>query len=62
MYLAMNKTNKPHKGNFWDSETQSFYKWDELQELNETRRLYRLMQAEIERDYSAAEDPVTISK
>ena len=62
MYLAMNKTNKSHKGNFWDSETQSFYKWDELQELNETRRLYRLMQAEIERDYSAAEDPVTISK
>ena len=62
MHLAMNKTNKSYKGNFWDSETQSFYKWDELQELNETRRLYRLMQAEIEKDYSAAEDPVTISK
>ena len=53
----MNKTNKPHKGNFWDSETQSFYKWDELQELNETRRLYRLMQAEIEKD----KDPQPLS-
>ena len=62
LFIDMNKTTKSYKGNFWDSETQSFYKWDELQELHETRRLYRLMQAEIERDYSAAEDPVTISK
>ena len=30
-------TPMKHKGNFWDAETQKYYKWDELEELNKSR-------------------------
>jgi len=26
-----------HRGNFWDAETQKYYKWDELMELKKER-------------------------
>jgi hypothetical protein len=39
--------DKKHKGNFWDGETQQFYKWNELQELAETKKDYKLMENSI---------------
>jgi len=39
MYLVDEEKIEPHypttaqRGNFWDSETKKFYKWDELMEL-----------------------------
>ena len=39
--------HEEQKGNFWDAETQQFYKWDELQELAETRKDYKLMENSI---------------
>ena len=36
-----------HKGNFWDAGTQEFYKWNELQELAETQKDYKLMENSI---------------
>ena len=35
------------KGNFWDAETKEFYSWDELQELTETEKDYKLMESSI---------------
>jgi hypothetical protein len=44
MYLVEDDKVEPHvptpmkhKGNFWDAETQKYYKWDELEELNKSR-------------------------
>lgn len=44
MYLVDTGKVEPHvptpmkyKGNFWDAETQKYYKWDELEELNKSR-------------------------
>ena len=28
---------KIYRGNFWDAETQKYYKWDELMELKKSR-------------------------
>ena len=48
VYLIETKRLNPHippryrheqaqRGNFWDSETQQFYKWDRLIELQKSR-------------------------
>ena len=48
MYLVDNEKIEPHiprpverdqvyRGNFWDAETQKYYKWDELMELKKER-------------------------
>jgi hypothetical protein len=43
MYLIEEDKVKPHvpskvqRGNFWDAETQKYYKWDELMELKKSR-------------------------
>ena len=46
MYLIEEDKVEPHiptpvkktqRGNFWDAETQKFYKWDELMELKKLR-------------------------
>ena len=46
MYLIEEDKVEPHiptpvkktqHGNFWDAETQKFYKWDELMELKKLR-------------------------
>ena len=43
MYLVDDDKIEPHypttaqRGNFWDAETQKFYKWDELKELKKQR-------------------------
>ena len=46
MYLVEEDKVEPHiptpvkktqRGNFWDAETQKFYKWDELMELKKSR-------------------------
>ena len=44
MYLVDDEKIEPHvptpmknKGNFWDAETQKYYKWDELMELKKER-------------------------
>ena len=46
MYLVEEDKVEPHiptplkktqRGNFWDAETQKFYKWDELMELKKLR-------------------------
>jgi hypothetical protein len=43
MYLVGEDKIEPHypttaqRGNFWDAETQKFYKWDELKELKKQR-------------------------
>ena len=43
MYLIEEDKVKPHvpskvqRGNFWDAETQKYYKWDELMELKKER-------------------------
>ena len=48
VYLVESKKINPHippryrheqaqRGNFWDSETQQFYKWDRLIELQKIR-------------------------
>ena len=46
MYLIEEDKVEPHiptplkktqSGNFWDAETQKFYKWDELMELKKLR-------------------------
>ena len=43
MYLVDTDKVEPHypttaqRGNFWDAETQKFYKWDELMELKKER-------------------------
>ena len=43
MYLVDDDKIEPHypttaqRGNFWDAETQKFYKWDELMELKKSR-------------------------
>ena len=43
MYLVDDDKIEPHypttaqRGNFWDAETQKFYKWDELMELKKER-------------------------
>ena len=46
MYLIEEDKVEPHiptpvkktqRGNFWDAETQKFYKWDELMELKKQR-------------------------
>jgi len=44
MYLVDDEKVEPHvptpmknKGNFWDAETQKYYKWDELMELKKER-------------------------
>ena len=48
MYLVDNEKIEPHiprpverdqvyRGNFWDAETQKYYKWDELMELKKQR-------------------------
>jgi hypothetical protein len=39
--------DREQKGNFWDAETKQFYSWDELQELAETRKDYKLMENSI---------------
>ena len=39
--------HEEQKGNFWDAETQQFYKWDELQEITETKKDYKLMENSI---------------
>ena len=31
--------NQAHKGNFWDSETQMFYKWHQIEELKKIREV-----------------------
>jgi|TARA_R110000824_G_scaffold344805_1_gene531423 hypothetical protein len=49
MYLAMEIENE-QKGNFWDPESQEFYKWEDLMEIYETRRLYNLMVADIRQE------------
>jgi len=48
MYLVEDDKIEPHiprpierdqvyRGNFWDAETQKYYKWDELMELKKER-------------------------
>jgi len=46
MYLVDTDKVEPHlptriqhtqRGNFWDAETQKYYKWDELMELKKER-------------------------
>jgi len=43
MYLVGEDKIEPHvppmkhRGNFWDEETQKFYKWDELTELKKQK-------------------------
>jgi len=48
MYLVEDEKIEPHiprpverdqvyRGNFWDAETQKYYKWDELMELKKER-------------------------
>ena len=46
MYLVEEDKVEPHiptpvkktyRGNFWDAETQKYYKWDELMELKKSR-------------------------
>jgi hypothetical protein len=43
MYLVDEEEIQPYiptkiqRGNFWDAETQKFYKWDELVELQKMR-------------------------
>ena len=43
MYLIEDDKIEPHvpsnvqRGNFWDAETQKYYKWDELMELKKER-------------------------
>ena len=48
MYLVEDDKVEPHvprpvkreqvyRGNFWDAETQKYYKWDELMELKKSR-------------------------
>ena len=46
MYLVEEDKVEPHiptpvkktqRGNFWDAETQKFYKWDELMKLKKLR-------------------------
>jgi len=43
MYLVDKNKIEPyvppqeHRGNFWDAETQKYYKWDELMELKKER-------------------------
>tara|TARA_R110002050_G_scaffold262360_1_gene402588 strand:+ start:289 stop:504 length:216 start_codon:yes stop_codon:yes gene_type:complete len=48
VYLIETKKLKPHipprykheqaqRGNFWDAESQQFYKWDKLMELQKIR-------------------------
>jgi hypothetical protein len=45
MYLVDEEKIEPHypsnvhRGNFWDAETQKFYKWDELIELKKQREI-----------------------
>jgi hypothetical protein len=31
------RNEQAQRGNFWDSETQQFYKWNKLMELQKTR-------------------------
>ena len=49
MYLVDEDKIEPHmprpvereqvyRGNFWDAETQKYYKWDELMELKKSRK------------------------
>ena len=44
MYLVEEDKIEPYippqsqRGNFWDAETQKFYKWDELMELKKKRK------------------------
>jgi len=35
-YLKIQESNK-QRGNFWDAESQMFYKWDELTRLKKKR-------------------------
>jgi hypothetical protein len=45
MYLVDEEEIQPYiptkiqRGNFWDAETQKFYKWDELVELQKQREI-----------------------
>ena len=37
-HYRLMKEKKIQRGNFWDAETQMFYKWDELMELKKERK------------------------
>lgn len=45
MYLVDEEEIQPYiptkiqRGNFWDAETNKFYKWDELMELKKQREI-----------------------
>ena len=45
MYLVDKNKIEPyvppqeHRGNFWDSKTKQFYKWDELMELKNKKEI-----------------------
>jgi len=45
MYLVDEEKIEPHipprvqRGNFWDTKTKKFYKWDELMELKKQREI-----------------------
>ncbi len=39
--------HEEQKGNFWDAETKQYYSWNELQELAEARKSYKLMEESI---------------